>query len=229
MNSIKSLFKSPEKGMLKTLLPKQSMYFSQDVLTGLVLIVLLLSTFVGWKIYQHIEEAQIVQSELEEFAFKIGSICEDNLNRKVLNRQLIQSDPRYIHHAIEMYLPFSSEVELYEDILSFSAFKGFKPLRRKLKKLQQGKGNLKLSPVYREEVKPFDESIYALKSSTFVNESDIKSLLARVEGRRIEQWIPLRGRPDLYFKKFTIEKNQEGKSREEYNLFFEILKRDRTS
>ncbi len=225
--NIASLANSSKQFAIARLKGQSKWFFSQDLLLISLLVICLGLGGVFWNFYLFEGEKEAFESELSSLEMTLKRIETDNENKKLFEKDLFSSDPRYLQYAIESHLPFNNEYLLFEDILSFSAFKGFKALKKRLDLLGDGKNQFRMSLVQKGIVAPLHESILSMKGPVGINTSDMKLILARVEGRQIEEHLPLDGRPQLYFKKFHLDRSHDRDSREEYQVYFEVLKRDR--
>lgn len=224
---MKTLIKSSLTFLKK--LDVQRYLFSKDALAIFFFISLLSFSYCLFSLYKFNTSKKQIKGQLESIYANIKNIACDNATKEEYGQILKGADSRYLFHSIESRHPFLRESELLEEVLSFSAFKTNKAIQNRLNELRKSDQQFILVKKNSKNLFPVCEVLYALKAPLYVNTSDVKGLLSRIEGVNIEEEKPLRGRPDLFFKRFELKKGQDKEGQEQYELFFEILSREKGS
>jgi hypothetical protein len=189
--------------------------FSKNTLASLVLLFLIAFSFLGFRLYEIRESRLELESELAEVEDKIVRIIKDDSYRKALASYLDQSDPNYLASHVESRHAFYKNAKFLKEI---QAVNGFRAVEDRILQLEKPENAFSLVKVSSAKISPFCENIYALKSPLVCAPSDIKAILAIVEGAVVEDYEPAKGRPDLCFKVFRMKKDQ---------IYFEIIAKER--
>ncbi|MCF7852137.1 MAG: hypothetical protein K9M07_02730 [Simkaniaceae bacterium] len=153
-------------------------------------------------------------------------VIKENEIKTKYEHFLESTDSRYLSIAIEKHIPFESELQFLEDVTSFTAFKGYRPILEKMASFMNGIDLFKINEENKIKVGGFSEISGHLKKPVLINTSDLKRLLVAIEGGGIDDLHPYRGRPDLFFKHFALKRCKDSFHEDAYEIDFTLIKRD---
>jgi hypothetical protein len=138
------------------------------------------------------------------------------------------ADRFYIDKYLETLSFLEPEIESLQKVINNKNFPEDEAVKRRLE-LLTGPGNtLIFSEGVVQKYPFFQETTETLVHPVEVNISDIKKILARIEGTEINSFTPGPNRPQLLILEFKIDKKIISEKNEDFILNLKLLKREFT-
>lgn len=182
--------------------------------------------FVVFHLFSKIDDLENLQMNIQQTS-NLGFLRE----KKQAINMAIQSvfretDHFYIDKEIESIPLLQSEIDNLQKIVNNPHFTEDDGIKKRLEFLTGTGNNLVFSEGVVQSTPVFQEVTETLVHPVEVNTQDLKNILAKVEGKNIDSFIPGPGRPQLIILDFKIEKKSITDKNEVYLLNLKLLKRE---
>lgn len=137
-----------------------------------------------------------------------------------------ESDHFYIDKYLETLVFLEPEIEQLQKIVQDKNFADDERVKRRLEYLTTQSNALVFSEGVVQTFPYFQETIETLVHPVEVNAQDIQSILAKVEGVKINEFVPGPSRPQLLITEFKLDKKNVNDKNEVYQLNLKLLKRE---
>lgn len=142
---------------------------------------------------------------------------------KTVKKKFQASDHFYIDKEIETFTPLTKEIEQIQEMLKQGFHQQEEALNKRLQFLTSGQNSLNFVEGTIKPYTTFQETIETLAHPVEVDVSDLKNILAKIEGSSVETDIP--SRPHLIITECKIER-KKGITQEFFSLDIKALKRE---
>jgi len=169
----------------------------------------------------HIERVEETLSMLEVEILTKEKKQAENKSVRALYRE---SDHFYIDKYLEPLPLLQNEVAAIESLFE-KPIPLSEPLKKRYDFLTNGQNEVRFIEGQVKSYPTFQETIETLSRPVEIDLGDLKKLLVLIEGASLEEKPP-EGRPHLLITDLKIEKKEGLNSREHFQLFLKLLKRE---
>ena len=135
--------------------------------------------------------------------------------------QYASADREYVEKYLEEFVPLHGEIAKLEMLLGHESFKNCRALNERIGVLRD-RNRLAFRIEKRDETKEIVESELVQTDSVEVGGDDVKKVLARVEGVKVDGMASPSNRPELVVKEFHLKRVEEGR----FGLKMSLIKRE---
>lgn len=147
------------------------------------------------------------------------------LNLAVMNH-FKEADHFYVDKQLETIMLLEPELKVLQNISKDKNFADDERIKKRIEYLSTSANTLNFTEGVVQKFPFFQETTETMIHPVEVNPSDIKKILARVEGIEIGDYKPSPNRPQLIITEFQIDKKRVPDQNEVYQLNMKLLKRE---
>lgn len=201
-------------------IPKQRLLLYM-LIVGLLPIILVVVNFFSEK--QSLEDLENRLKHVQELSFVREKKQAANIS---LRNHFRDADHFYIDKHLETLVFLETEIEALQKISSNKNYADDEYIKKRLEFLTGSSNSLAFSEGIVQSYPLFQETTETLIHPVEVNISDIKKVLARIEGVEFEGIHPPEHRPQLIVLDFKLDKKSLTEKNEVYLLNLKLLKRE---
>lgn len=165
-----------------------------------------------------------LRDRIENLQLRMERIKTLQKDRNAFILQYGDVDPNYIENVLEPMQLLASEVDALELVYSHPAFQACDNVKKRLDTLTKGSNRLVFSEKNKKIENGIEEIEYTQMRPVEINVSDLKTILAAIEGIQIEQYQAPAGQPQFIVRNFHLNKKKLAE-RETYLLEMQLIKR----
>lgn len=161
--------------------------------------------------------------ELKEKAEKVASEKSEN---DFYLKKYQSIDPLYLRKHLESLSFLSTEKKYLSEVSTIPAYVGNYEIKKKLGEISFEKNHVLLQEGEKKKKASLEQIEWRFEKPVIVEESDIETILAIVEGIQVGAQSGMEGRPQLFFKEFSLKRNLSPHFFERYEIDAKIIQRN---
>jgi len=222
MKNIKSLFIWQKRNKIFSLRERIT-YFPYFLLFCFFAFVPLLTTLVYH--YNAVYSLTTLQEKLSDLQVRYCRAKVEEKKRLEHSKNFSRADPYFLDKEVEPLQFLLRETEYLETIVKYQTFKNCKSLAERLVFLQK-QNHLQFTEKERKQFPLFEEVFLGQISPIELDMQDLKQVLARLEGVKIDNDCKeFPSRPQIFIKNFDLYKRKKSTS-EVFCLDLELIQRE---
>ena len=188
-----------------------------------------ISLSVSWAIFasfvHNLGRMETLWEEIIELKDKSERVANEKNERDFYIKKYGSSEPFYLSKQLSSLSFLATEKEYLNGVLSIPAYMGSSEIKKKLGEIAFQKNHITLQESDRKKKAPLEQIEWKWAAPISVEESDIETILAIVEGVQIKEKTAPEGRPQTFFKEFSLKRKPTTHEFQRYEIDAKIVQR----
>ena len=192
------------------------------VLIGLSLLPLVLILIFNHSMTKRACELDLRLKILENNARVLAKVQKQ---RDLFLREFGGADENFLANYIESEVLLSEDIHLLKKISRIEEYATYKPIGERIAFLTGEKNKINFCQMAERKCDFYKEKLWHINSPVEMNCEDIKKILSRIEGVKIDKYLPNPLRPLMMITKFDVSLKPQDNHNKVFSVEMEILQR----
>ncbi len=171
------------------------------------------------------ERAKELDSRLRALEYNARAVAKAQKERDFFLREFGGADESFLANYIETEVLLSRDIQLLKKISNNEEYAEYKPINERIAFLTGESNKMIFHQTTEKRGDFYKEKLWQLRRPVEMNCEDVKKILGRVEGVKIDKYLPNPLRPLLVITKFDLSLKPQDNHNKVFSVDMEILQR----